>query len=158
MTKGKKIELLYKIAKGNSSIISAAERKELKKYKVDSGGEYAFYATRKNIAAYVEAVDNGSTILAFRDWCLNYGHADRRRAGSDKASVKKETRRDLIGWAFGGSILWIVCLGTLKGSLEGVFIPAALISAFMCFVSRKHVLFTNSILPIAIAILYCVFR
>lgn len=158
MTKGKKIELLYNIAKGNSVNISAAERKELRKYKIDASGEYAFYSTKKNIAAYVESVDNGSTILAFRDWCLNNGYADRRRAGSDKATVKKETRQDLIGWALGGSIFWIICLGTLKGGLEGVFIPAALISAFMCFVSRKHVLFTNSILPLAIAILYCIFR
>lgn len=156
MTKGKKIELLYNIAKGNPVNISAVERKELRKYKVEYS-EYAFYTTKKNIAAYVEAVDSGN-ILAFRDWCRNNGYADRRRAGSDKASMKKDVRQELLSWAFGGSILWIICLGTLKGSLEGVLLPAALISVFLCFVSRKYVGFTNVVLPLAIAILYCVFR
>lgn len=156
MTKGKKIELLYNIAKGNPVNISATERKELRKYKVEYS-EYAFYTTKKNIAAYVEAVDSGN-MLAFRDWCRNNGYADRRRAGSDKASMKKDVRQELLSWAFGGSILWIICLGTLKGSLKGVLLPAALISVFMCFVSRKYVRVTNVVLPLAIAILYCVFR
>lgn len=156
MTKSKKIELLYNIAKGNPVNISTAERKELKKYKVEYG-EYEFYTTKKNIAAYVEAVDRGN-ILAFRDWCRNNGHADRRRAGSDKSSMRKDLREELLSWAFGGSILWIICLGTLKGSLEGVLLPAALISVFLCAISRKYVQVTNGILPLAIAILYCVFR
>lgn len=156
MTKGKKIELLYNIAKGNQVNISAVERKELRKYKVEHG-EYEFYTTKKNIARYVEAVDSGN-MLAFRDWCRNNGYADRRRTGSDKSSMKKDLRQELLGCALFGSIFWIICLGTLKGGLEGVLVPGALISVFMCFISRKYVRITNVVLPLAIAILYCVFR
>ena len=158
MTKGKKIELLYNIAKGNSVNISAAERKELRKYKIDAGGEYAFYSTKKNIVAYVEAIDNGSTRLAFWDWCMNKGYADKRREGSDKASIRKERQSYVLSWALGGSIMWLVCLGTVTGDLGSSVVPAILISTIVSLVSRKHVVFINSFLPLAIAIWYCVFK
>lgn len=157
MTKSRKIDLLYNIAKGNSVNISTDERKELRKYKINSCGEYAFYSTKKNIAAYVEAIDKGSTRLAFWDWCINNGYADKRRAGSDKASMSKENRSYVLSWALGGSLMWLIFLGTVTGDVGASIIPAALISAFVSFVSRKHVEFINSLLPIILAVLYCVF-
>ena len=156
MTKSKKIELLYRIAKGTSVSISADEKKELRKYKVDAGGEYPYYTTKKNITAYVTAVDKGSTRLPFRDWCLNNGYADRRRWASDKASIQKRSLQNVLSCGVKGSIFWTICIGTITGDLVGSVIPAFLIATVLCCIWRKNVVFFDVILPLAIAILYCV--
>ena len=156
MTNSRKIDLLYSIAKGRPVNISADERKELRKYRVDASGEYEYYTTKKNITAYVAAVDKGSTRLPFRDWCLNHGYADRRRWGSDKASVQKRSLRNVLSCGAKGALFWAICIGTITGDLMGSLIPAFLIATFFCCISRKYVAFFDGCLPIAIAILYCV--
>ncbi len=152
MTRTRKIDLLYAIAKGKQVSISPEERKEIKKYKVDSG-EYAFYTTKKNISAYLSAVDNGNARLSYRDWCLNNHLADRRRSGSDDKSIAKDNRAYMIGWAVAGGVFWMMCLAQVFGTASTACIFGGMvISVFLSVISRKYVAFTNILLPLVIIV------
>ena len=56
MDKARKIDILYKRAKGQPTNATKAELSELRKYKVDRDEDDTI-TTRANIKAYVEAVD-----------------------------------------------------------------------------------------------------
>lgn len=155
MTHSRKVELLYRKAKGQSSDASASELAELRRYRVDFG-EGSFYTTKANISAYVKAVDNQNCYISFYDWCMNNNLADRRRRGSSKEDMKKSNRNFSFGMMFVGFITW----GFAITSLLGGFLPSivciiigALISVVIGRASRQASILTVFMLPIVIAVL-----
>lgn len=149
MNKTRKVELLYKIAKGEGGSVSPQERKELKKYKVDDY-ESSFCVTKKNISEYVTAVDNGSR-LSFYDWCLNNGKADRRRRGSSKEDIKKVNIHNTFVIIIAGSFPWLMAISAMsRGALSNgaCIMFAAIISAVLYNIGRKVSFLTLFILPV----------
>lgn len=132
MNKERKIDLLYRKAKGERLNLSAQERGELVKYRVNLN-EGSFLATKKNIREYVTAVDNGC-LQSFCDWCYNNKKADRRRKGSSEKDIEyrnNELTGMTVVWGFimwGTAIYWmlheyvsIVACGLLGGLLSIIF-------------------------------------
>ena len=86
MNRARKVDLLYRRAKGQSMNATQAEVQELARYKVRSG-ENQRLATKTNIESYVRAVDSGSCKVSFEDYCWNNGKADRRRKGGSEEAI-----------------------------------------------------------------------
>lgn len=154
MTKIRKVDILYRMAKGQDTGASLEELQELRKYKI-SAGDDADYATRANITNYVAAVDSGY-YLSFYDWCANNLQGDRRRKGGKEGEIAAANKQQsmatlLMGWlVWGIAIYWM-----LHGSVPvGACAVAGAIVAFIlqkCF--RRAAPFTIIILPIVIAVI-----
>lgn len=155
MTKTKKIELLYKKAKGLSIAASPEEIKELRKYKVEIG-EGNFYTTKSNISNYITAVDKG-TKISFYDWCMNNKKADRRRKGSSEKEMEWNNKQNNFATIFFGWFTWGVALYWMFQEVLSVGLCAllgAIISVFLFKRSRKNSFVTVFILPLLIASLF----
>lgn len=155
MNRERKVELLYRKAKGQSMNASPAEIQELSRYGVDFD-EGDFITTRKNIADYVKAVDNGCR-TSFYDWCMNNNRADRRRKGGSEAELqtfgKQQTGAVMfVGWlTWGMAIYWFFQAEVSVGicAVLGAVISVAL---FKC--TRKVAMFTVILLPIILAAIF----
>lgn len=105
MTTDRKVDLLYKRAKGQNIQCTQEERKELGKYKVECGEE-SFYTTKSNIKEYVRAVDKEGFKRSFYDWCMDNNKADKRRIGSDEKSMQARQKELGLGVVLFGAITW----------------------------------------------------
>lgn len=156
MTKTRKVELLYKKAKGQGSDATPEEQRELRKYRVDFN-ESSFCATKANITAYVTAIDSGATSQTFYDWCMNNHKADRRRKGSGVEEMKEHNKEQnlsvmFIGWLVWGVALYWICNGLLSVSVCAV--AGAIISVLLFRVSRKNAAITMLVLPALLATIF----
>jgi hypothetical protein len=148
----RKVDLLYKKAHGQGMDASAAEKRELGRYKVQS--DDGNLATKANISAYVKAVDGGYP-FSFYDWCMNNKKADRRRKGSSAGEMAAKNRSDsigvmLIGWLFWGLAVYWVLNGAV--SAGGCAVIGAIIAAVLYKCSRRYAGLTVVLLPIIIAV------
>lgn len=152
MTNARKVDLLYRKAKGQNLNANPKEMAELSHYKVDFG-EGDFYSTRANIRDYVAAVDRQGCGISFYDWCMNEGRADQRRRGSSKKAMAASQRGFGGGLMFVGAITWGMALYYILGKAVGV-IPCMVVGAVVSFVigrmSRRFSLFNVFLLPIII--------
>lgn len=102
MTKQRKIDLLYAKATGGNYNPTPAESAELASYRVNYN-EGTSYATKKNIAAYVNAMEGKLVKRNFYDWCMDNNAGDRRRT-SGKVSTMQANENNLkkaslfLGW------------------------------------------------------------
>lgn len=155
MTKSRKIDILYKKAKGQRYDATPAELRELYPYKVDVR-EGDFYTTKANITNYVTAVDNGYR-YSFYDWCMENRRADKRRKGSNEVAMaardnEKKGSAVFIGWlTWGMAIYWIFEEQMLVGACAVI---GAIISFTVMRTTRKNAGFLVIVLPL---ILLCVF-
>lgn len=152
MNKNTKVSLLYQIAHGQQ--VSAEERRELKKYKVYA--DDTNYATRANIAAYVNAVDGGYR-LSFYDWCMNNCKMDRRRKGSSEREMAANNRymgigAMMLGWLIWGMAIYWMFHGTLTVGVCAV--AGAVVSAILMRLNRRLAGFTLFLLPIILAVIF----
>jgi len=155
MTHTRKVDLLYRRAKGQGSDITPAEAVELRRYRVDFN-EGDFYATKANISAYVKAVDNQGCHISFYDWCMNNNLADRRRSGSSKKDMKKAQHNFSFGMMFLGFITWGAAAFTVLGDIlpgAACLIIGALLALVLGRASRRSYLLTNFLLPIVVIVL-----
>lgn len=155
MTAARKVDLLYKKARGQSMDASPAELMELKKYKVGKN-EGSFLATKANIRAYVNAVDNGNR-RTFYDWCIDNGRADKRRKGSNAKDIKSYDKSNsigamLIGWLLWGLAIYWIFQGSIAAGQCAVI--GAVVSAIIYKINRRNAIFTLFILPIVIAVIF----
>lgn len=155
MNKSRKVDLLYKKAKGQNFNATPAEKQELMKYRVRAG-EDDFYTTIANISAYVTAVDNGNR-SSFYDWCMNHGRADRRRKGSSAKAISSLNTERSIGMIFVGWLTWGMAIYWMfHGSLDvktcaiGGIIISFLISRF----GRRWAGLTVFLLPIILTAVF----
>ena len=156
MTHSRKVELLYRRAKGQGSNATPSEIAELRPYRVGSG-ESDFYATKTNISAYVKAVDNQGCRISFYDWCMNNNRADQRRRGSGKASMKASNRNFSLGLMFVGCLSWGFAVKSILGSAVSpglCLILGAVISVVIGRANRQMSLFNVFMLPIIIGVLF----
>ena len=159
MTKSQKVNYLYRITKGERINLTPDQKKELSRYRVDPGGEYDFYLTKKNLGEYVTAVDNHKTTHTFRDWCWNTGHADRRYRNSDKKSMRNDNIKYFIGWAVAGSLFWTIFLSVFTGTASlKMWLAGAVISGILSVIARKYVQFVTIILPLILAVIVFIIR
>ena len=111
MNKTRKVELLYKKAKGMKLEATPEELGYLVRYKVRDD-EGSFYTTKSNIKQYVDAVDKDGCRLPFYDWCMNNNKADKRRKGSSVEEMEQSNKEGnfsaiFIGWlTWGAAIYW----------------------------------------------------
>ncbi len=152
MTKTRKVELLYRKAKGQDWNASPEEVKELRRYKVDTD-EGSFISTKANIAAYVTAVDNGYR-LAFYDWCMENKKADRRRKGSDQESMARFNSDQnkavlFVGWLVWGIAVYWIFQGAVPAA--GCAVVGAVVALLLFKLARKAAAFTLIILPLVLA-------
>lgn len=155
MTKARKIELLYKRAKGLNNGATDAENRELKKYKV-SFNEPSALVTKANIAAYIDAVDKGA-VTGFYDWCLNNCRADRRFKGSDEKSMKQDNRANSFSAGYLGFLPWAFCLYYVSNQrlpVIGCLIAGAIIAFFLVKLNRRLVMLTCFLGPIIVAVVF----
>lgn len=154
MTKARKVEILYRIAKGQSSNASREELQEIRKYKV-TAGENVNYVTRANITNYVLAVDNGYR-LSFYDWCANNLQGDRRRKGGSAAEISVDNKNKSIATVLMGWLVWGIAIYWMLGGEVSVG-ACAIIGAVVAYILqkcfRRWAMFTLFILPIIIAVL-----
>ena len=151
MTNTRKEQLLYQKAHGQGINASPEEKRELRKYKVDT--DDGNYATKANIRAYIKAVDSGYH-LSFYDYCCNNRKGDRRRKGHSEKEMASNNREQtisvmLIGWLIWGVALYWIFRG--NQSVGACAIMGAIISAVLRQVSRKWAWFTCFLLPCVIA-------
>lgn len=154
MTKDRKIEILYRKAKGQPIHASDKELLELQRYKVTAGYD-ADIATRKNIANYVSAVDNGCRI-SFYDWCANNLQGDRRRKSGRAEEIASANKTQSAATVFVGWLIWGMALYWMfdeSVSVGACAILGAIVSFVLQRVSRRLAGFTVIILPIIIAVL-----
>lgn len=154
MNKARKVDLLYKRAKGQYTDGSQAEWNELKQYKVGSEGD--FYVTRANVSEYVTAVDNGYR-KSFYDWCLDNNKADRRMKGSDEAQMAKLSGQQNKAVLFAGWLTWGIALYWIFGGVFPVGICAvagALLSLALFKCARKQAVLTLIIIPLGLAVFF----
>lgn len=154
MNKSRKIELLYRKAKGQRIDADASEIQQLRKYKVDAGD--GNYATKANIASYVSAVDSGCR-LSFYDWCMNNLKADRRRKGSSENEMAATNRGNnfnaiFVGWLIWGIAIYWIFNGAITAGACAV--AGAIVSIILYNKSRRSAPFTLYILPIVLAIFF----
>ena len=155
MKKARKVELLYKKAKGISINMSLEETMELRKYKVETK-EGDFYTTKSNIKNYIEAVDNG-TRLSFYDWCMNNNKADRRRKGASVEEMKHSSKElglatMFFGWLTWGMAIYWIFQENLSVGVCAIF--GAVISVILCKSSRRNAVLTVFVLPLLIAAIF----
>lgn len=156
MTKTRKVELLYKIAKGQHTDATSAELRELKKYKVDFN-EASLYVKKANISAYVSAVDNDGFRRSFYDFCRDNRIADRRRKGSSEKEIANEDRElgiavILMGWLTWGMAIYWMFHGSLSVGTSAVM--GMIVSFCLCKFARKASGFTVFVLPLALAVIF----
>ncbi len=154
MDKARKIDILYKRAKGQPTNATKAELSELRKYKVDRDEDDTI-TTRANIKAYVEAVDQGSR-RSFDDWCKDKRKGDKRynsgkAKGMDSYDKEKVLANIFVGWLFWGMAIYWLRKGTVPAGSCAV--AGIVISAVVFFAKRKWSPVTNLALPLAIALL-----
>ena len=154
MNKTRKIDLLYKKAKGQELNATPEEKRELKKYKVQAGDSN--YATRGNISNYVSAVDSGYR-LSFYDWCQNNHKADRRRKGSSEKEMASANRDQglgaiIMGWLTWGMAIYWMFHGSL--SVGNCAIVGAVVSVILMRLNRRLSGFTLFLLPIILAVFF----
>ncbi len=155
MNKTRKVDLLYKKAKGQSIDADLSELVELKKYKISSG-EGNFHTTKANIRAYVDAVDKEGCRISFYDWCMNHHRADKRRKGSSREEIASVNRQQglgaiMLGWlTWGIAVYWIFDARMTVGSSAVI---GAVIAFALARVSRRWIVFTLFLLPIILAAL-----
>ncbi len=157
MTKDRKVELLYRRARGESLNLTNQEQIELRKYKV-SMNESSFYVTKANIQDYVSAVDRGS-YQTFSDWCQDHMRADRRRRGSSEKAMAAENSRQKLNVAWFGWLVWGLALYWLFGGALHVLGSAILgigasLGTFKLF-GRKAAPFTQILLPVILMAVFC---
>lgn len=155
MTKARKVEILYRMAKGQAMDASREELQELRKYKVSAGAD-ADCATRANITKYVSAVDNGYR-LSFYDWCANNLQGDRRRKGGSAEEIASANKAQSTATVFFGWLVWGIAFYWIFQENVSVGFCAVLgaLAAFglqKCF--RRGAMFTLIILPIVLAVLF----
>lgn len=154
MTKARKVEILYRMAKGQATDASLQELQELRKYKVSARAD-ADYATRANITNYVAAVDNGYR-LSFYDWCANNLQGDRRRKGGSAEEMAATNKAQSNATVFMGWLVWGIAIYWIFGGEVAVGV-CAIIGAVVAFVLQRYfrrwAMFTLFILPIVIAVI-----
>lgn len=141
MTKSRKVELLYKKAKGQSLHATKEELRELKQYKIESS-EGSFYTTKSNVREYVNAVDNQGYQLSFYTWCINNSKADRRKSGASEkemkqSSIGQEIACMLLGSATWGHTIHEIFQGILSSTICTIL--GACLSVFLCKCFREKV-------------------
>ena len=154
MNISQKVDILYRIARDES--VSSSERKEVKKYKVDS---YCgtFLATKKNLRAYVKDVDEGKTHANFYSWCSNNGLADARRKGGSKKEMKSWAKSQGSASTIIGGVAWACAIMQLTNNDTDIampFIVGCIISFIINSIARDRAFLFNVILPIFIASIF----
>lgn len=155
MTKARKIDILYRMAKGQATNAMPEEIQELRRYKVSAGAD-SDWATRTNITNYVTAVDNGC-LLSFYDWCANNLQGDRRRKSGRAEEIAASNRAQSTATILAGWLVWGVAIYWMfQGSLSVRI--CAVIGAVVAFLlqkcARRLAGFTLFILPIVLAALF----
>lgn len=156
MTRDRKVDLLYRRARGERLNLSDQEMMELGKYRV-SVNEGNFYVTKANMRDYVIAVDKGS-YQTFSDWCQDNLRADRRRKGSSEKAMAAENTRQKISVAWFGWILWGLAVywlfdGALNVLVSAVLGIGAAFGTFKLF-GRKAAVFTQILLPVILTAVF----
>ena len=156
MTKNRKIELLYKKAKGKRLDATKMELQEINHYRVGFG-EGDFYTTKNNIRDYVNAVDKLGCKISFYDWCMNNNRADRRRKGGSEQAVANSNSEAnmavmLLGWVTWGMAIYWMFQEMLSVGICAVL--GAIISRFLYKRSRVNAMGTVILLPIFIAVFF----
>ncbi len=153
MNKTRKVELLYKKAKGQSIDATPGELAELKKYKI-SKGDGDFHTTKANVRAYVDAVDQEGCRISFYDWCMNHHRADKRRKGSSSREIAAVNRQQGLGAMFLGWLTWGIAVYWIFNARMTVG-SSAIIGAVIAFtlvrVARRWMFFNLFILPAIVA-------
>ena len=154
MNKTRKVEILHKIAHGQTVYVSPEEQRELNKYKVS---EYdGNIATKANISAYVTAVDNG-TRLSFYDWCANNLRGDRRRKDGKAAAIAASNSEMSAAAVFMGWLVWGMAIYWMLDGKEsfGTCAIAGMVVAFILSrCTRKIAGFTLFMLPIILTAIF----
>lgn len=157
MTKARKVDILYRMAKGQRTDASTAELQELRKYKVSA--DDANVATRANITNYVSAVDNGYR-LSFYDWCANNLQGDRRRKGGSAKAIANANKEQSMATVFIGWLVWGIAFYWIFGGGVSV-VACAIIGAIVSFVLqrcfRRAAGFTLIVLPIILAVIFGIY-
>lgn len=154
MDKSSKINVLYKIAMGESVSLSTAEKIELSRYKVGYVGKPL--TTKGNIGQYITDVDKGYR-KSFYDWCLDNNMGDRRTKSGSSSAIKSFNREQnigvmLVGWlVWGLAIYWIL---NERISAGGCAIIGALVSVVVFRLKREAAGFTCFLLPIILAVIF----
>jgi hypothetical protein len=154
MTKENKVDILYKMAMGQSVSLTASERKELSKYDVRTTGKP--YTTKGNIRQYISDADKGYK-KSFYDWCVDNGKGDRRLKGGQKEAIRNDDKQETFVWAFMGWLFWGVAFYWILGGQAPAGVCAVLgaIASVVIFkMNRASSLETCFILPLLIT---CVF-
>ena len=154
MDKATKVNILYKIAMGQSVILSPKEKRELSKYKVNHVGKPL--TTKGNISQYVSAVDRGYN-KRFYDWCLDNNKGDRRTKGGSESSIKAFNSGQNIAVMFVGWLVWgLAIYWIFNGSISvgGCAIIGAIVSGVIFRRNREAAGFTCFLLPIILAVIF----
>ena len=158
MTKDRKVDILYRMAKGQQTDASMEELQELRKYKISVRAD-ANYATRANITNYVAAVDNGYR-LSFYDWCANNLQGDRRRKGGSAKEIANANKEQSMATVFIGWLVWGIALYWIFGGGVSV-VACAIMGAIASFVLqrcfRRAAGFTLIVLPIILAVIFGIY-
>ena len=155
LNKARKVELLYKKARGQKSDATREELIALQRYKVEFK-EGDFYTTKGNIWDYINAVDNG-TRLTFYNWCIENRKADRRYAGSSESAIAADDRGSKIaamsmGWlTWGVAIYWIFRESLSVGVCAVI---GAVISLLVMKCMREKAGFMVFLLPLILAAIF----
>lgn len=154
MTKARKVDVLYRMAKGQATDASPEELQELRKYKISARAD-ANYATRANITNYVAAVDNGYR-LSFYDWCANNLQGDRRRKSGRAKEISSANKAQSTATVFVGWLIWGIAFYWIFNeslSVGACAILGAIVSFVLQRCFRRAAGFTLIILPIVLAVL-----
>jgi hypothetical protein len=154
MNKSRKVTLLYQMARGQRVSVSSDEAKELKKYKISYNE--GTLATKKNIADYITAVDNGSR-SSFYDWCIKNRRADRRYKGNSAEELESYDSAGtisaiMIGWLTWGMALYWMLHGTMP--VNQCIIAGMVVSVILYKVARQWAGFTIFLLPIILTVVF----
>lgn len=155
MTRKRKENLLYKMAKGQPCDATLEELQELRKYKVDSEWDEKL-ATHDTISKYISAVDNGYR-LSFYDWCKNNLQGDRRRTSGKVDYIASENKSESMAAVSLGWLLWGLAVywgAKEQMSVGSCAVAGAIISYILQKCFRKQAFFTLFILPCILAVLF----
>lgn len=157
MTKQRKIDLLYAKATGGNYNPTPQEKAELVGYRVDYN-EMPSYTTKKNISAYVNAMEGKLIKRSFYDWCMDNSAGDRRRKSGKAEAMRARDKTKKAGTMYLGWIPWAIALYYISDeafSPFGCLIASIVVSLILYKVSRQHAILTVVVLPLIITAVKC---
>ena len=155
MDKTTKVNILYKIARGEFVNLSPAEKRELDKYRVSGAG--TTFATKININAYVSAVDKQGYRKSLYNWCIENEKGDRRTKAGRAESLRSFKRNQGMASALLGCLLWGVALYWIFGgalSVGACAIMGSIVAFILNKANRETTGFSCLLLPCILAAIF----